>query len=164
MVLSDFFDIALPTIIHSRGWESLCKIPVRCPIIIIQEFYSNMHGFDTSIPQFAIQIRGTRIVVTPEIVSEILHIPRISHRDYPICPRLRTVSKDELLSLFCKTPSSWGKRQNTSRFLNMVMTFVLHPLSFYNFITEPCARFLLSLLEDLFIDFPSLFILSYRCL
>ena len=73
-----------------------------------------MHGFDTSIPQFAIQIRGTRIVVTPEIVSEILHIPRISHRDYPICPRLRTVSKDELLSLFCKTPSSWGKRQNTS--------------------------------------------------
>ena len=47
-----------------------------------------------------------------------------------------------------------------SRFLNMVMTFILHPLSFYNFITEPCARFLLSLLEDLFIDFPSLFILS----
>ena len=114
MVLSDFSDIALPTIIHSRGWESLCEIPVRCPIIIIQEFYSNMHGFDTSIPQFAIQIRGTRIVVTPEIVSEILHIPRISHRDYPACLRLRTVSKDELLSLFCKTPSSWGKRQNTS--------------------------------------------------
>ena len=114
MVLSDFSDIALPTIIHSGGWESLCEILVRCPIIIIQEFYSNMHGFDTSIPQFAIQIRGTRIVVTPEIVFEILHIPRISHRDYPTCPHLRTVSKDELLSLFCKTPSSWGKRQNTS--------------------------------------------------
>ena len=41
----------------------------------------------------------------------------------------------------------------------MVMTFVLHPLSFYNFITEPCARFLPSFLEDLFIDFPSHFIL-----
>ena len=27
------------------------------------------------------------------------------------------------------------------------MTFVLHPLSHYNSITEPCARFLLSLLE-----------------
>ena len=42
----------------------------------------------------------------------------------------------------------------------MVMTFVLHPLSHYNFITEPHARFLLSLLEDIFIDFPSHFILS----
>ena len=42
----------------------------------------------------------------------------------------------------------------------MVMTFVLHPLFHYNSITEPCARFLLSLLEHLTIDFPSHFILS----
>ena len=42
----------------------------------------------------------------------------------------------------------------------MVMTFVLHPLSHYNSITEPRARFLLSLLEHLTIDFPSHFILS----
>ena len=42
----------------------------------------------------------------------------------------------------------------------MVITFVLHPLSHYNSITEPCARFLLSLLEHLTIDFPSHFILS----
>ena len=44
--------------------------------------------------------------------------------------------------------------------MNMVMNFVLHPLSHYNSITEPCARFLLSLLEHLTIDFPSYFILS----
>ena len=44
--------------------------------------------------------------------------------------------------------------------MNMVMTFVLHPLSHNNSITEPCARFLLSLLEHLTIDFPSHFILS----
>ena len=42
----------------------------------------------------------------------------------------------------------------------MVMTFVLTPLSHYNSITEPCARFLLSLFEDLTIDFPSYFITS----
>ena len=42
----------------------------------------------------------------------------------------------------------------------MVMTFVLHPLSHYNSITEPRARFLLSLLEHLAIDFLSHFILS----
>ena len=43
----------------------------------------------------------------------------------------------------------------------MVMTFVLHPLSHYNSITEPRARFLLSLLEGLTIDFLSHFILSF---
>ena len=44
--------------------------------------------------------------------------------------------------------------------MNMVMTFVLHPLSHYNSITKPHARFLVSLLEHLTRDFPSHFILS----
>ena len=78
------------------------------------------------------------------------------------------MSKDELLSHFCETPSIWGECQNTPcssfakgpRFLNMVITFVLTPLSHYNSITEPCARFLLSLLEYLTIDFPTHFITS----
>ena len=78
------------------------------------------------------------------------------------------MSKYKLASLFFEIPSSWSDRQNTScsafakglRILNMVMTFVLHPLSHYNTITEPCAHFLLSLIEDLSIDFLSHFILS----
>ena len=44
--------------------------------------------------------------------------------------------------------------------MNMVMTFVLHPLSHYKYITEPRTQFLCSLLEYLAIDFPSYFILS----
>ena len=40
------------------------------------------------------------------------------------------------------------------------MTFILHSLSHYNSIIEPRARLLLSLLEDISIDFPSHFILS----
>ena len=40
------------------------------------------------------------------------------------------------------------------------MTFVLHPLSQYNSITEPRAQFLLSLLKHLTIDFLFHFILS----
>ena len=40
------------------------------------------------------------------------------------------------------------------------MTSILLPLSHYNSITEPRAQFLLSLLQGLFIDFPSHFILS----
>ena len=108
------------------------------------------------------------MVVTPNIVSKVLHVPRVAHPDYPGCDRLKTVSKDELASLFCETPSSWDDRQNTPysafeknpRFLNMVMTFIRHPLSHCNTITKPRARFLLSLIEDLSIDFPLHFILS----
>ena len=44
--------------------------------------------------------------------------------------------------------------------MNMVMTFVLNPLSHHNSITESRARFLLSLIESITIDFPSHFILS----
>ena len=40
------------------------------------------------------------------------------------------------------------------------MTFVLTPLFHYNYITKPRARFFLSLLKDLSIDFPSHFIIS----
>ena len=42
----------------------------------------------------------------------------------------------------------------------MVMTFILHPLSHYSFVTKPHARFLLSLLEEISFDFFSHFILS----
>ena len=98
----------------------------------------------------------------------MLRVPRVEFLDNPSCEHLRTVSKDELKSVFCERPSELGERQFTycsaftkgSRFLNMVMTFVLYPLSHYNSITEPRARFLLSLLEHLTIDFPSHFILS----
>ena len=106
-------------------------------------------------------------MVTSNVVSDVLRIPKVAHPYYPSCDRLKTVSKDELISSFCEQPSDWGEHQFTScsafakglHFLNMVMTFVLHPLSHYNSITKPRARFLLSLLKHLGIDFLSHFIL-----
>ena len=88
--------------------------------------------------------------------------------DYPGCKCLRTVSRDELTSAFCECLTAWDECLFTPcrpfakgpRFMNMVMTFVLYPLSHYNSITEPRAQFLLSLLKHLTIDFPSHFILS----
>ena len=127
-----------------------------------------MHGFNYSIPHFITCVRGTRIVVTSNLIFEELQVSKVEFADYLGCDRLQTMSKDELSSYFCEIPSSWGDSQNTtcsgfakgSRFLNMVMTFVLHLLSNYNSIIEPRARFLLSLLEGLTIDFSSHFILS----
>ena len=69
VILSDFSNTDLTTVIYSRGLESLCDISVTCSSMIIQEFYSNMHGSDTSVPHFSTHVQGMRIVVTPNIVS-----------------------------------------------------------------------------------------------
>ena len=122
VIFSDFSDTNLPTI---------------------------MHGFDYSVPLFVTRVRGTCIVVTPDIVFNVLRVPRVEHPNYPGCDHLRAVFKDELISSFCERPSDWGDHQFTSctafakgpRFLNMVMTFLLHPLSHYNSITEPVLGF-----------------------
>ena len=163
-----FLDEAFILNAKSFCWESLCDIPITCPSMLIQEFYSNMHGFDYLVPLFVTHVRGTCIMVTPDIVLDVLHVPGVAHPDYPGCDRLKTVSKNKLISSFYERPSDWGDHQFTScsafaigpRFINMVMTFVLHHLSHYNSITKPRARFLLSILEHLTIDFPSHFILS----
>ena len=168
VILADFANTNLPTVIHSQGRESLCDVLVTCPLVLIQDFYSNMHKIDHSIPLFFTHVRGTRIPVTPQLVADVFRVPRVEFLDYPSCKRLRIVSKDELKSAFCGHPSEWGEHQFTYcsafpkglQFLNMGMTFILHPLSHYNFITKPRAQFLLSLLEHLTIDFLSHFILS----
>ena len=104
VVLSDFANTDLPSIIHSRGWESPCDVPVTCPLMLIQEFYSNMHEIDRSVPLFFTRVRGTRIPVTPQLVADVLRVPRIEFPNYPSCERLRTVSRDELMSSFCERP------------------------------------------------------------
>ena len=131
--------------------------------MFIQEFYSNIHGINTSVPQFV-----TTFIVTLDLISEVLRVPKVAQPDYPGCEHLQTVSRDELLSHFYETPSTWDGKLNTlcssfakgPRFLNMVITFTLTPFSQYNSITQPHAHFLLSLLKDLSIDFPSHFITS----
>ena len=72
--------------------------------MLMQEFYSNVHGFDLLVPLFITRVRGMRIVVTSEIVSDVLHVSRVEHPDYLGCERLRTVSKNELISSFCERP------------------------------------------------------------
>ena len=110
VILTDFADTDLPSIIHNRGWESLCDIPVTCPLVLIQEFSSNMHEIDRSVPLFFTRVRGTRIPIKPQLVANVLRVPRIEFPDYPSCEHLRTVSKDELMSAFCEHPTAWGER------------------------------------------------------
>ena len=64
VVLSNFVDINLPSVIHNRRWESLCDVPVICPLVLIQEFYFKMRRIDRSVPLFFTHVRGTRIPIT----------------------------------------------------------------------------------------------------
>ena len=147
VVLYDFANADLPSVIHSRGWESLCDVPVTCPLVLIKEFYSNMHEIDRLVSLFFTRVRGTCIPVTPQLFANVLYVPRIKFPDYPSCECLRTMSRDELMSSFCECPPAWGELLFTPcrpfakgpGFMNMVMTFVLHPLSHYNSITKPRA-------------------------
>ena len=59
--------------------------------MFIQEFYFNIHGIDNSVPLFATTLRGTRIVVTPDLISKVLHVPKVAHPNYPgveQCPEM----------------------------------------------------------------------------
>ena len=140
VILADFADTDLLTVIHSQEWESLFDILVTCPFMLIQEFYSNMHGIDRSVPLFFTHIRGTCIPITLQLVADVLQVPRIGFPNYPGYEHLRTMSKEQLMAAFCERPSDWGDRHFTPcrpfskgpRFINMVMTFILHPLSRYN--------------------------------
>ena len=64
--------------------------------MIIQQFYFNMHEFDYSVPHFITHVRGTCIVVTSDLISEVLHVPRVEFVDYPavlvfeMCPKMNS--------------------------------------------------------------------------
>ena len=63
-----------------------------------------MHEIDRLVPLFFTHVRGTRIPVTPQLVADVLWVPRIEFPDYPGCEHLRTVSRNELMSAFCERP------------------------------------------------------------
>ena len=134
-----------------------------------------MHKIDCSVPHFVTRVRGISIPFTLQLITDVLKVPRIEFPNYPSYECMRIVSKDKLMSTFSERPSVWGERPSvwgerqftycsafakSPQFLNMVMTFVLYPLLHYNSLTESHARFLLSLLKHLTIDFPSYFIVS----
>ena len=67
-----------------------------------------MHGIDRSIPLFFTRVRGTCILITPQLVANVLRVPKIEFPDYPSCEHLQTVSKDEFMAAFYEYPSDWG--------------------------------------------------------
>ena len=69
-----------------------------------------MHEIDHLVPFFFTRVRGMHILVTAQLIADVLRVPRIEFPDYPGCKRLRTVSRDELMSTFWERHSTWGER------------------------------------------------------
>ena len=74
-----------------------------------------MHGIDSSVPLFHTRVRGIHIVVTLQLVVDVLHVPRVEHPDYPEYDRLRTVSittQGKALATYAlylkRTGHNWG--------------------------------------------------------
>ena len=65
-----FLDEAFIRKAKSFCWTSLTLTFPLSTIVGVQEFYSNKHGFDYSVPLFVTHVRGMRIMVTPNIVSK----------------------------------------------------------------------------------------------
>ena len=63
-----------------------------------------MHMIDRSAPLFFTCVQGMHIPATPQLVADVLKVPRVKFPDYPSCERLRTVSKNELMSVFYERP------------------------------------------------------------
>ena len=80
--------------------------------MFIQKFDSNMHAIDTFVPRFTIVFRGTCIVFTPNLIFEVLHVPKVDHPNYPSHPHLFSISRDELALLFGEKTMLWGGTLN----------------------------------------------------
>ena len=91
--------------------------------------------------------------MTPNLITNVLHVPKVACPNYPSHPCLLSIFWYELASHFCERPMLWDDALNFTthefakdlRILNMVMTFVLNTRSRYNIITAICSFSLFSL-------------------
>ena len=73
-----------------------------------------MHTIDTSVPRFTTVFQGTRIVITLELIFEVLRVSRVDRLDYPNYRHLSSISRDVLASLFGEKTVLWGDTLNLS--------------------------------------------------
>ena len=90
----------------SRGWEFLCERPVTYPSMFIKSFAPiykmSILLYLGSLHKFHV----TCIVVTPELISDVLQVPRVDSPNYLASLVLRALSRDVLASRFCEISMS----------------------------------------------------------
>ena len=74
IILSELSNTAIPKTFQSCGLEFLCERLTTCLVVYVQEFYSNIYIVGTSVPMFTTSVQGTCISMTPELISELVHV------------------------------------------------------------------------------------------
>lgn len=106
IILSDLSNTAVPETFQSCGLEFLCERLTTCPVVYVQEFYSNIYIISTSVPMFTTSVQGTCISVTPKLISELVLVPWVVESNHPNAPVLASFSLDALATIFCRQPST----------------------------------------------------------
>lgn len=106
IILSKLSNTTVPKTFQSCGLEFLCERLTTCPMVYVQEFYSNIYIVSTSIPMFTTSVQGTCISVTPKLISELVHVPWVVESNHPNAPVLASFSLDALATIFCRQSST----------------------------------------------------------
>ena len=106
--------------IQCRNWLSLCKNLQPPPAALIREFYSNLHI--RSDDNLSTWIRGQSFVITNDVVSDALNVPRVHRSIYPYseCPPI-----SDVMTLLCGRSMTWGSdpRINSSELTKLNYIF-----------------------------------------
>lgn len=71
IILSELSNKTVLETFQSCELEFLCERLTTCPVVYVQEFYSNIYIISTSVPMFTTSVQGTCISVTPKLISEL---------------------------------------------------------------------------------------------
>ena len=105
-LLSKLSNIAVPETFQSCGLEFLCEQLTTCPLVYVQDFYSNIYIVNTFVPMFTTSVQGTCIFVTPKLISELVHVPWVAKSEHPNAPMFASLSLNALATIFYGQPST----------------------------------------------------------
>ena len=151
----------------SRNWVSLCEASDPPPTTLIREFYSNLSIYSeiTGGHYLTSWICGQEFTIFKQTVSETLGVPLV-HK--PTHPYTNFPSVDDIMSLLCGRPVSWGTKPkiNSCEFTELNSLYLrischnIYPISHVHTVPIDRYAFLYALVTDGSMCFPSMFIQS----
>ena len=135
------------------------------PADLIREFYSNLLVYSEAIGGHysTSWIRGLKFTITKQTMSKALGVP-IVHK--PTYPYTKFPAVDDMMSLFCGCPVSWGyePRINSCEFTKLNSLYLritchnIYPISHVHTVPIERCAFLYAFVIDGSMCFPSMFI------
>lgn len=67
-------------LLDAQGWLLMMEDHWPAPVVIVREFYMNLHDWD--VDSFKTWLRGRPILVTPDLINNIVGVPRVANLDF----------------------------------------------------------------------------------